>query len=498
VWIDLPYRGNRGYNRGMTVEHPTRIDSSRPVSVELCTGIGGLARGLHTAGWGHALLVERDPEAVRTLCGNRVSRHWPIHEGDLRELDLATEIDRPIDLLAAGVPCQPFSQGGMAEGDKDDRNLFPEVVAAVRTLRPKTVLIENVRGLTRPGFAEFLDYVSACLRRPNLAARKGEAWQRHADRLARAEEQGIGEPEENYVVEWRPFNLADLGVPQRRARVLIVAVREDLADRWIWPEMTHSREALIAAKRTGVYWERHEIDSRPIELSDRRIHELTTSSAALRKPWRTLRDAITDLGPPADDPANARPTGHYAWPGARVYRGHTGSDLDEPAKTIKAGVNGVPGGEHIVLLDDGSHRYMTVRECARVQGLPDTLTVEGSRSAAMRQIGNAVPPVIGEIFGRRLLRCVKEDGDMATHKHSAEQDAAAGSRAKRLIVDPADGAIRSASVELKQGRYASLRWTGGSLYLGRVEGEDRSAMLAAAFRMAREAHPEIFEVHSLA
>lgn len=87
---------------------------------------------------------------------------------------------------------------------------------------------------------------------------------------------------------------------------------------------------------------------------------------------------------------------------------------------------------------------------------------------------------------------------MATHKHSAEQDAAAGSRARRLIVDPADGAIRSASIELKQGRYASLRWTGGSLYLGRVEGKDRSAMLAAAFRMARETHPEIFEVHSLA
>jgi DNA (cytosine-5)-methyltransferase 1 len=474
-----------------------RIDSSKPVSVELCTGIGGLARGLHTAGWGHALLVERDAEAVRTLRGNRVSRHWPIHEGDLRELDVAAEIKTPVDLLAAGVPCQPFSQGGVAEGDKDDRNLFPEVVAAVRALRPKAVLIENVRGLTRPGFAEFLDYVAGCLRRPNIAARKGEAWRQHAERLARAEEESAGDPEENYVVDWRPFNLADLGVPQRRARVLIVAVREDLADRWVWPEMTHSREALLVAKQSGVYWERHGIDPRPIDLSERRINELISSPEALRKPWRTLRDAIDGLGAPADHPENADPSGHYAWPGARVYRGHSGSDLDEPAKTIKAGVNGVPGGEHIVLLDDGNHRYMTVRECARVQGLPDTLTVEGSRSAAMRQIGNAVPPVVGEIFGRRLLRCVKEDGDMATHKHSAEQDVAAGSRAGRLIIDPDDGAVRSASVELKQGRYASLRWTGGSLYLGRVDGEDRAAMLTAAFRLAREAHPEVFEVTSL-
>lgn len=442
--------------------------------------------------------MEQDAEAVRTLRGNRVSRHWPIHEGDLRELDLGAEVKKTVDLLAAGVPCQPFSQGGMAEGDKDARNLFPEVVAAVRVLRPKAVIIENVRGLTRPGFAAFLDYVSACLRRPNIAARKGETWQRHALRLSRAEEQEMGEPEENYVVEWRPFNLADLGVPQRRSRVLIVAVREDLVDRWVWPEMTHSREALIASKRSGAYWERHGIDPRPIGLKERRIDELTTSPAALRKPWRTLRDAITDLGPPSEDAATATPTGHYAWPGARVYRGHSGSDLDEPAKTIKAGVNGVPGGEHIVLLDDDSHRYMTVRECARVQGLPDTLTVEGSRSAAMRQIGNAVPPVVGEIFGRRLLKCVKEDGEMASHRHSAEQDEAAGSRAGRLIVDPEDGAVRSASVELKQGRYASLRWTGGSLYLGRIEGDDRAAMLAAAFRVARTTYPEIFEVQAVA
>jgi DNA (cytosine-5)-methyltransferase 1 len=98
---------------------------------------------------------------------------------------------------------------------------------------------------------------------------------------------------------------------------------------------------------------------------------------------------------------------HVAIPGARLYKGHTGNALDWPAKTIKAGVHGVPGGEHIVLLDGGGQRYLTVRECARVQTFPDSWTFSGPRSEASRQIGNAVPPMLAHVVGLRIAETLE-------------------------------------------------------------------------------------------
>jgi len=88
--------------------------------------------------------------------------------------------------------------------------------------------------------------------------------------------------------------------------------------------------------------------------------------------------------------------------GARLYAKHTGSALDWPAKTVKAGVNGSPGGEHIVIQDSGYFRYLTVRECARLQGFPNRYELPNLRGKAMRQLGNAVPVPLAEAMGRRL------------------------------------------------------------------------------------------------
>ena len=99
---------------------------------------------------------------------------------------------------------------------------------------------------------------------------------------------------------------------------------------------------------------------------------------------------------------------HVGIPGARLYAGHSGNDLDWPAKTIKAGVHGVPGGEHVILQDGGGHRYMSVRETARVQTFPDTWKFEGPRSEASRQIGNAVPVRLATIMGRRIAETLDE------------------------------------------------------------------------------------------
>ena len=82
---------------------------------------------------------------------------------------------------------------------------------------------------------------------------------------------------------------------------------------------------------------------------------------------------------------------HTFQPGAKVYPGHTGSPIDEPSKALKAGDHGVPGGENMIRFPDGSVRYFSIREAARVQTFPDDYALHGSWGEAMRQLGNAVP-----------------------------------------------------------------------------------------------------------
>lgn len=86
---------------------------------------------------------------------------------------------------------------------------------------------------------------------------------------------------------------------------------------------------------------------------------------------------------------------HYGWPGAREYAGHRPNELDRPAKTVRAGVHGVPGGEGVIRLDDGSLRHLTLREVARIMTFPDLWWLAGPRGEQMRQLGNAVPVALG-------------------------------------------------------------------------------------------------------
>ncbi|MDR0670085.1 MAG: DNA cytosine methyltransferase [Treponema sp.] len=120
-----------------------------------------------------------------------------------------------------------------------------------------------------------------------------------------------------------------------------------------------------------------------------------------KKPWVTVRDAIGDLPDPAvsNDCYNHRFQG-----GARSYPGHTGSIMDDPAKTIKAGAHGVPGGENTIVLEDGTLRYLTVREAARIQTFPDDYFFPCSWTESMRQIGNAVPVRLGAIVADSVKR----------------------------------------------------------------------------------------------
>ncbi len=364
-------------------------------AIELFTGAGGLALGVHRAGFRHALLVEYDEKACQTIRDNNRRRSlrpaWPIEEADVHGVDFRPWAGK-VDLLAAGAPCQPFSLGGVHRGHEDHRNLFPQALRAVREIAPRAVIIENVKGLLRPSFFPYFEYVLWQLERPEIEPRKGEGWMDHKERIGRERSRKASDTGA-YRVRHKILNAANYGVPQLRERVFIVALRKDLRGAWAWPEEAHSPDALLYAKWVErSYWHEHGLTERPVpaELSDR-VKDLKSRGKPIEKRWRTVRDALDGLSEPVDGVETRGILNHIGIPGARRYKGHDGSALDEPAKTLKAGVHGVPGGEGTLLREDGTVRYFTVREAARLQMFPDTFNFPHVRTTAMRQIGNAVP-----------------------------------------------------------------------------------------------------------
>jgi DNA (cytosine-5)-methyltransferase 1 len=191
-----------------------------------------------------------------------------------------------------------------------------------------------------------------------------------------------------------------------------MGVRADLGIEPQIPGPTHSRLALLAAQADGSYWAEHGLEPRGIVLkttaAERAMLERGDSFDLALERWRTLRDALKGLPEPVEREEHPHFAQHVGIPGARLYKGHAGSVLDAPSKSVKAGVHGVPGGEHIVVRDDGSYRYMTVRECARLQGFPDDYEFSGPRSEAMRQIGNAVPVDLARTMAGSLIHLLDE------------------------------------------------------------------------------------------
>lgn len=371
-------------------------------SVELFAGAGGLAIGMARAGFRHDAVVEWNHDACETFRQNqRMHAHdveWPVFEGDARAFNYKT-ISSGVMVVSGGPPCQPFSLGGKHRGHMDERDMFPEAVRAVRELQPQAFIFENVKGLLRQSFSAYFEYVYLQLSHPDVKRKTGESWEDHRKRLERRHTSNRAAADYNVV--FRLLNAADYGVPQKRQRVFLVGFRSDLGVNWSFPEATHSEEALVWDKWvTGDYWERHKVAKRarpapPPKIGSRIEQMKVDGPVSLLRPWVTVRDAISDLPDPEKYPNN-QVANHRHNPGARSYPGHTGSPLDEPAKTLKAGDHGVPGGENMLLRPDGSIRYFTVREAARLQTFPDDYEFFGSWSEAMRQLGNAVPVRLAE------------------------------------------------------------------------------------------------------
>lgn len=380
-------------------------------SIELFAGAGGLALGTARAGFEHRTVIEWDADACATLqhnarAGSGHVDDWNVVSGDVSAYDFRQHRG-DVEFVSGGPPCQPFSLGGKHRGQLDRRNMFPHAIRAVREIQPKAFIIENVKGLLRRTFANYYSYILHQLRFPDAKPRGDEEW---TDHLARLEKLATGGRSKGlrYNVVHRLLDAADYGVPQHRYRVLIVGVRSDLGVEFSFPEKTHEEDALLHDQWvSGEYWERHRIAKRNRPAMPPRVRAKVDRLEgfwrdSLLRPWRTVRDAIADLPKLAVGESCAKTPNHYYNPGAKSYAGHTGSAYDEPAKALKAGDHGVPGGENTLRLADGSVRYFSVRECARIQTFPDEWIFSGSWTESMRQLGNAVPVELARTVAARL------------------------------------------------------------------------------------------------
>ena len=170
-------------------------------SIEVCAGAGGQAIGLEKAGFRHLACVEMDVDACNTIGLNRPE--WNPQNADLKEW--VWESSEGVDLLAGGVPCPPFSLAGAQLGEADERDLFPSMLRLAEEIRPKALMIENVRGLLAKRFDSYREFILTSLK--NLG----------------------------YSGEWKLFQAADFGVPQLRPRSVLVAMLPEYWSHFEWP-----------------------------------------------------------------------------------------------------------------------------------------------------------------------------------------------------------------------------------------------------------------------
>lgn len=334
-------------------------------SVELFAGAGGLALGLERAGLQHVLLNEVEADACATLLRNRPL--WHVAQGDVRRLDFQGALAGgvQVDVVTGGFPCQTFSYAGKKAGFNDARGtLFYELARAVKILRPRVVLAENVKGLLSHDGGRTLSVIRSVL---------AEVGYR------------VAEPRVLRAVMYR--------VPQMRERCFLVAVREDLSDRsqFRWPSPYHRVLTLRDALCAG---ELYPCDVPPSPGA--------TYSAAKREILRLVpeggdwRDLPPELGQ------------RYLGGSAGSEGGKTGMARrlawDEPSLTLLC----APAQKQTERCHPSETRPLTVREYARLQTFPDEWVFEGSLAQQYRQIGNAVPVELAAAMGRALVRLLNE------------------------------------------------------------------------------------------
>lgn len=333
--------GNNGASRYTVL---TKKDKSKYKSIELFAGAGGLALGLENAGFQHELLVEIDKMAAATLKKNRPE--WNVSCADAREISFA---GMSADIVTGGFPCQAFSFAGNQLGFEDARGtLFFEMARCIKEVQPKIAVGENVKGLLAHDNGKTLKAMLSIL-----------------DELG-------------YRVAHRVLRAQYLDVPQKRERLVIIAVRKDLD----FP----------------IYFPRE----KDYTVSMREALQNVPDSTGQQYPAR--KREILDLVPPGgywrDLPLELQK--EYMAGSFHLGGGKTGMarrlSWDEPSLTLTCS----PAQKQTERCHPEETRPLNVREYARVQTFPDDWIFEGSTAAQYKQIGNAVPVNLGFHIGTCL------------------------------------------------------------------------------------------------
>ena len=372
-----PYRKNENGKEGFYMEELMDIEPVRMMlntnwdeefhvaplrdytSVELFAGAGGLAIGMHLAGFRHILLNEVDPMACQTLRRNHPE--WNVLEGDIHQVDF-TPLRGKVDFLSGGFPCQAFSYAGKKGGLNDTRGtLFFEMARAVREIQPKVFMGENVKGLFSHDDGRTLEIIR------NAIAELGYT-----------------------LVEPRVLKAIMYQVPQKRERIILIAIRNDIYEKGIrfkWPDPYHRVMTLRDAFYKG-------------DLFDCDV----PPSEGQTYPGKKAR--IMAMVPEGGDWRDLPEDVQKDYMGGSFYLGggKTGMarrlSMDEPSLTLTC----APAQKQTERCHPFETRPLTVREYARIQTFPDDWKFEGTISDQYKQIGNAVPVNLAYAIGRSLIR----------------------------------------------------------------------------------------------
>jgi DNA (cytosine-5)-methyltransferase 1 len=321
--------------------------------LELCAGGGGQALGLEMAGFHHAAAVEYEPQFCTTLRTNRP--HWNTIQSDVR--NIRGEDFREIDLIAAGVPCPPFSIAGRQLGAEDERDMFPAAVSIIEKARPRAVLFENV-----PGFAseKFKEYRASLLQ---TLVKLG------------------------YQPDWKVLQASDFGVPQLRPRFVLIALRPNDAEHFAWPHYNGTTptvgETLLSLMAENGWngaeaWARKANGIAPTVVGGSKKH------------------GGPDLGP-----TRAK----QQW----KHLGVDGMGIADAAPDL-----GFPVDQHPKLTVEMVARIQSFPPSTEWK-------FTGGKTAAYRQVGNAFPPAVARAVGLSIMAALRRRRVEAVYSIKADQ-----------------------------------------------------------------------------
>lgn len=331
-------------------------------SVELFAGAGGLALGMHKAGFKHLLLNEFDKDASDTLRKNMPN--WNVVQGDIHDVDFKPYAGK-IDFLSGGFPCQAFSYAGKRLGFEETRGtLFFELARAIKEIKPKVFMAENVKGLLEHDEGRTIATIK------NVIAELGYT-----------------------LVEPKVLRAILYNVPQKRERLILIGIRNDIAPfvSFTWPSVCGELRTLRDAFFSGALYDTDVPDSEGQKYpeSKQRVMKLVPEGGD----WRNLPSEV----------AKEYMKGSYHLGGGKTGMARRLS-MDEASLTLTC----APAQKQTERCHPIETRPLTVREYARIQTFPDDWEFCGSLSAKYKQIGNAVPVNLSWAIGRSLIRLFNE------------------------------------------------------------------------------------------